>query len=96
VDLRGINAELRAEGEPELKSYVPRETLREMEGLTTNLRRTALNMEAAYIELWKEEGDIGVIKDELERERARDDPDQNKLKQLKEEVKEREREVLLC
>jgi len=47
-------------------------------------------MEAAYIDLRKEEGDIGVIKDELERERARDDPDQNKIKHLEEEIRQRE------
>jgi len=48
-------------------------------------------MEAAYIELRKEEGDIGVIKDELERERAKPEPDRNKHKQLEEDVKEREK-----
>jgi len=47
-------------------------------------------MLAAYIELKKEEWDIGVSKDEFERERARDDPDQNKIKHLEEEIKQRE------
>jgi len=42
-----------------------------MEGLTNNPRKTKSNMEAAHIELRKEEGDIGVIKDELERESSR-------------------------
>jgi len=68
-------------------SGIPLETLREMEGLT----KTKSNMEAAYIELRKEEGDIGVIKDEIERERALDEPNQNKIKHLEEEVKEREK-----
>jgi len=69
---------------------IPPETLREMEGLTENLRKTKSNMEAAYIELRKKEGDIGVIKDELKRERALDEPDQNKIKHLEEEVRQRE------
>jgi len=47
-------------------------------------------MEAAYIELRKEEGDIGVIKDELKREIALDDPDQNKIKHLEEKIRQRE------
>jgi len=86
-------------GEPPLESYrtsgIPRAELREIEGLTNNLRKTKSNMEAAYIELRKEEGDIGVIKDELERERARDEPDQNKIKHLEEEIRQKRR-ILLC
>jgi len=46
--------------------------LREIEGLAENFRKTKSNMDEAYIELRKEEGDIGVIKDEIERERTRD------------------------
>jgi len=98
TDIRTINADLEAAGELPLDAPsltrtagIPLETLREMEGLTNNLRKTKSNMEAAYIELRKEEGDIGVIKDELERERALDEPDRNKLKSLEEEVKEREK-----
>jgi len=61
-----------------------------MEGLTNNPRKTKSYMVAAYIKLRKEEGDIGVIKDELERERALDEPDQNKIKYLEEEIRQRE------
>jgi len=78
----------------DLDSYrtpgIPPETLREIEGLADNLRKTKSNMEEAYVELRREEGDIGVIKDELEIERARDKPDQNKIKHLNEEIKQRE------
>jgi len=67
TDLRTINADLEAAGELPLDSYrtsgIPLETLREIKGLTENLRKTKSNMEAAYIELRKKEGDIGVIKD---------------------------------
>jgi len=59
-----------------------------MEGLTNNPRKSKSNMEAAYIELRKEERDIGVIKDELEKES--DEPDQNKIKHLEEEIRQRE------
>jgi len=43
-------------------SGIPSATLREMEGLTENLRTTKSNTQTVYIELRKEEGDI--IKDE--------------------------------
>jgi len=85
---------LEAAGESPLDNYktpgISLETLREMEWLTNNLRKTRSSMEAAYIELRKEEGDIGVIKDAVERERARDDPDQNKIKHLEEQIRQRE------
>jgi len=94
TDLRTINGNLEAEVEPPLDSYktsgIPLATLREIEGLTNNLSKTKSNTEAAYIELRNEEGDIGVIKDELEREIALDEPDQNKIKHLEEEIRQRE------
>jgi len=46
-------------------SGIPRAELIEMEELTNNLKKKKSSMEAAYIELRKEEGDIGVIKDEI-------------------------------
>jgi len=98
TDLRTINADLEAAGEPPLYSYktsgIPLATLREMEGLIENLRKTKNNMETAYIELRKEEGDIEVIKGELERERARYDSDKNKLKHIEEEIRQREKSYL--
>jgi len=60
TDLKTINANLEAVGEPPLDSYktpgIPLETLREMEGLTDTLIKTKSGMEAAYVELRKEEG----------------------------------------
>jgi len=57
TDLRTINADLEAAGEPPLDSYktsgIPLATLREMEGLTENFRTTNSNTETAYIELRK-------------------------------------------
>jgi len=100
TDLRTINVDREASEAAGVKLYtplasyrtsgIPLETLREMEGLTDNLRKSKSNMEAAYLELRKEEGDIGVIKDELERERALGEPDQNKIKNLEEEIRQRE------
>jgi len=71
------------------------ETLREIEGLTENLTKTKSNSLAAYVELLKEKGDIGVIKDELERERAKDKLNQNKIKYLNEDIKQREKYITL-
>jgi len=60
TDLRTINADLEAAGEPPLESYrtsgIPLETLKEMEGLTDNLRKTKGNLVTAYVELRNEEG----------------------------------------
>jgi len=90
TDLRTIKADLEDAAYIYTLSRIPRVELREMEGLTNNLRKTKSNMEAAYKALRKEEGDIGVIKEEIERETARDDPDQNKIKHLEEEIRQRE------
>jgi len=46
-------------------------------------------MEAVYIELRQHEMDIGVIKDEIERERSRDDGDQTKIQRLEADLKQR-------
>jgi len=90
TDIRTVHTELRAEGEPELDYNVPRLDLKEIRGLPDNIRRIDSNLAEARIELRKEEGDINRIKNELERERSRDEPDQNKIQHLEEEITERE------
>jgi len=89
AELTDVNADLRAEGEPELDSHVPRSDLREISGLRDNIRMIDSNLAAARTELREEEGDINKIK-EIKSERALDEPDQNKIKHREEEVRERE------
>jgi len=47
-------------------------------------------MGKVYEELRNEEDKIEEIKEELKRERARNDPDQNKIKDLEEKLRQKE------
>jgi len=71
-------------------SGIPQAESIEMYELTENLRKKKSKMGKVYEELRIEEEDIGLIKEELKRERARDEPDQNKIKDLEEEIRQLE------
>jgi len=101
TDLRTINTELRAEEEPPLDANrlldfgISTQYLREVGGLTDNIRKLESNLAAARIQMKVEEEAIGKLKEEFKTERAEPEPDRAKPKHLEEEIKQREK-CLLC